>query len=205
MAYDFQTLQTEVYERGYQYLNDGGTGAARVARYINDAMHTVDAWEDWPYLAATTTGVAPMTITDLQTVMTVATIANNCTLYPRDRRDLREEFVDLTLPGIPQYFYLVNNVINVYPVSTSTTLTVDYQKVEPDLSSNTDTPLMPDRYRYCIVEYVVTRCARDESDVQGQQVAQAAGDLIVSQMTADLLKQQHQRSQDIVWMSGTDT
>lgn len=186
-------------------MNDAGTGLARVQRYLNDSMHGVDSSFDWPYKVATTTGTAPLTITDLQTIETITDIGSLNVLKPRDRRDLRQEFADLTQTGRPLYYYLVNNVINVFYANTSTVLTVDYQKVAPDMVSGSDTPLMPDRYRYCLVEYTVSRLFRDEDAVPESQAAQQAGDSIVAQMTYDLMKQQHQESQDIQWLDGSDS
>lgn len=205
MAYDFTTLQTEVFQRGLQYLNDAGTDLARVKRALNDAMHMVDQVADWPYRLTSTTGntSSGLTIADLGTILSVTDVGNDNRLTPANKADLRGWFADLTTTGVAEYFYLVNSIIYSYPVSTAT-MTVDYFKVGPDLSGGSDTPLMPDRYRYSIVEYAVSRFLREEGDYSGADAAKQAGDLIVGQMRLDLMSQQHQQAMDVVGPVGED-
>jgi hypothetical protein len=44
-----------------------------------------------------------------------------------------------------------------------------YWKFGPDLASAGDAPLMPDRFRYAIVDYAVAYGCMDRGDVQGAQ------------------------------------
>jgi hypothetical protein len=190
MALDFTALQAEVFARGLSYLNDGGAGVTQVKRWINDAMHMIDDMSDWPYLTASTTGTAPLTINDLGKIESVAHASTYQTLAQRSRGELTDTYANLTTSGIGQEFYVTGgNTINVYPADTATTLTVTYWKVAPDLVAGSDTPLMPDRFRYAIVEYALAVGLRDES-AQDAVAAQAAGDAIVARMAnwANLLQ-----------------
>lgn len=205
MAYDFATLQSDIFARGFQPLNDAGTGLAMVKRMINDSMHRIDSRFPWLYRNTTTTGAAPLTIADLGQIESVTDVAGKRTVQPADRRDLRRWYGDLTTSGTPLYYYITGGTqINLYPASTSLTLTVDYWKVAPDLSASGDAPLMPDRYRPVIIEDVVFKLARVRRDPDTAQIAQAARDEILGEMMRELLSPQLQATQDFVEMVGED-
>lgn len=182
MALDFQGLYTELYARGFDYLNDGGAGVTRAKRWINDAAHQIDDLEPWLYLQASATGPAPLTIADLGRIESVVDVANLNVLTYVDRRDVTDYVADLTTTGSPSmYFVTGGTVVTTYPLSTRT-LTVRYSKVAADMSATTDTPAMPDRFRMAIVEYAVAQAYRDVSNWDGAAQAQAAGDAIVRRM-----------------------
>lgn len=204
MAYTFQTIQDDVFARGFQPLNDAGAGLAMVKRMVNDSMHWVDGLADWPYRQATTTGVAPLTIADLGTIESVTNVPGGYTIDPADRRDLRRLYGDLTTAGVADFYYVTAGVISLYPVQAGLTLTVDYWKVGPDLSAGADTPLMPDRYRAVIVEDVAAKLGRLRRAQDMAAVSTAARDAVLQQMVAELLTTQHQWPQDFVAMAGTD-
>jgi hypothetical protein len=198
-------MQTEFWARGLADLDDGGAGVTRTTRWINDAMHVVDELCDWPYLNTTTTGTAPLTIADLRTVESVTAVGNLQQLEPVDRRDMRQYVADLTTVGTPTLYYITGGTtINVYPASTSTTLTVDYWKFGPDLSGASDAPLMPDRFRYIIVDYAVAQALRDRGDLQGAAEAQRAGDDRLQVMQRSLLSPQHQAPAGFAQLVGDD-
>lgn len=205
MALDFTALQTEVFARGLSDLNDGGTGATRVKRWIVDASHEIDGLADWPYKLASTTGTAPLTIADLDVIEAVAVVGTFTPLDPTDRRYLRVTFADLTTAGTASFYYFTGQTtITTYPVTTAT-LTVDYWKVGPDLSAGSDTPLMPDRFRMGIVHYAVASALKDRGDEAGAKSAREDGDRVVSQMMASLLVPSHQAASQWIGLVGDDS
>lgn len=134
--------------------------AIRARRWINDAMHEVDSEEEWDYLFASTTGVAPLTIADLDKVESVSDVSGLNTLMQIDREALVADVVDLTSTGVAAYWYkTAPTTIAVFPVSTAT-LTVKYIRFAPDLSATTDAPLLPDRWRPAIVEKACAKAYR---------------------------------------------
>jgi hypothetical protein len=156
MALTFAALREELFARGFEYLDDGAGGLVRAKRFINDAMHAIDDLEDWPYLNASTTGTTPLTISDLGKIESVSDRSGLVSLSQRGRGELVDQYATLATTGVAGEFYVTGgDTINVYPVNAGTTLTVTYQKVAPDLVNDSDTPLMPDRFRYAIVEYAV--------------------------------------------------
>lgn len=185
MALDFAGLQTELFSRGFQYLNDGGAELTRAKRWINDAMHDIDDMEDWPYrLGTATASGGSVTISDLGAVLSVIDGSQPLMLDAIDQSTLTERFADLTATGSPTVFYVQDAApqVQVFPASTTATLTVRYLKVSPDLSGSSDVPLMPDRFRYAIVEYAVAKAHRDKDNYDEAALAVQAGDAIVQRM-----------------------
>ncbi len=180
MAYTLSTLATEIWARGFSFLNDGGAGQTRTYRWINDAMHYVDDSERWTYLAGSTSGAAPLTISDLDGVERVT--QNEWALTATSRDVLLRQYGELTTTGTPVYFYLASpTVVSVYPVSTAS-INVTYWKVGPDLTAASDAPLMPDRYRGIIVELACAKAYRDTDDPEMAGVCQAEADRILQRM-----------------------
>lgn len=191
MALDFDALQAEVAARGGSHLTTAGGGAAadlvRLKRFINEAMWEVDRKESWDYLLTTTTGVAPLAISDLRRVESVSDVVNDIPLSQMSRRSLMDTYVDLTTLGRAAYWYRsAANTISVYPVSTAT-LTVRYFKVAPALVNGADVPLMPDEYRNIIVELALRRVYRDVSAAQDAADALAEANTLLEEMRENLI------------------
>lgn len=182
MAYTLSTLLTEFYARGFSYLNDGGTGATRATRWINDAMHSIDGEERWDYRRASTSGTPPLTISDLGELDSVVDTTNQNALAPSSAGDLVGLANNvLTGTGNPNYFYLNAGVVTVYPVATGS-ITVSYFKVRADLSSGADAPLMPDRFRPAIVERALEFAYRDQDNPEMARECAAAADRMIDRM-----------------------
>ena len=151
MAYDLAALRIELYGP-YSYLNDGGTQATRGDRWINLAYHELCEQAPWPFLETSTTGAAPLTISDLADVITV-TDTDGVVLDPIQYDPLRRIVnADISVTGTP--------VVNAYPVP-SASISVRYRKVPTDLSSGTDEPLVPSEYRDIIALGALRRAAID--------------------------------------------
>lgn len=180
MSDTFREMLTEFYARGFDYLDDSSAGEVRAKRWLNDAMHDIDEAYRWPYLEATATGAAPLTVSDLGHVRSVVTAAG----YPLMERSVGEIidwYGSLTTTGSPQFFYVsAGTVVNVFPVAT-TDVQVLYWKVQPDMSADSDEPLIPARFRGAIVEYAVAAALRDDQSPDWQ-MAQQEGDRIVARM-----------------------
>src|SRR3954471_4402598 len=139
----YADLLTEFYARGFEYLNDGSTGATRAGRWINFAYKRICREEEWPWTYADASGAPPLTISDLRSVLSVTDSTNDNPLQRVDRRDLVEMYPDLPDTGTPEYFYRDSQTsIKVYPANTSISLSVRYCKAPADLTG-TDTPIVP--------------------------------------------------------------
>lgn len=174
MPLDFRGLLTEFYARGTDYLDDGDAGEVRAKRWINDAMHHVNGLEAWPFLEASASGAAPLTITDLGSVESVVDTDNKVVLVQRSGREVREADPGSYVTGSPAWFVVeAGTTISTWPTST-VNLSVMYSKVAPDLVADSDEPLMPDRFRSCLVDLAVAAALRDDQSPDWT-VAQQAG------------------------------
>ena len=189
---NFNEMLTEFYARGFDYLHDNGAGTTRAKRWINQAYMDIVEADDWPWAQSSTTGVAPITISDLGTVESATNDTAGAPLVFIDRRSLLDSYTDLTVVGSATYAYLTNGTtVNSYPVSTDS-LTVRYWKIPVELSSLTDSPLFPARYHYAIIDYACGRAYMDSDNPEMAQAARADGNALVQMMRERLLYQQHQ-------------
>ena len=162
---NFGELLTEFYANGFDYLSDGGAGETRAKRFINQSYQELCAYDDWPFLEATATGTAPLTVSDMRKPLYVVDTANfNRTLWEVDQATLTDG-ADLTATGgWPHYYYLTGGTtVNIYPTATDS-LTVRYIKTPTDLSADTDTPVVPAPYHDIIVLGAVRRALLDDTD-----------------------------------------
>lgn len=179
-------MQTEAAGRGFDYLLDGGAQQTRLKRWINDANHRINNVRPWTFLDVTTSGAAPIAITNLNRLERVVSAVDvNSPLTALPRAQLADMTGSLAITGAPVYFYLTASVsgvtVNVYPVSTAT-LTVDYQKVDTDMVASGDVPSMPDRFRPAIVDLAVAAALKDKSNWSEAQAAEQSAFALVDQM-----------------------
>ena len=188
----FAELQTEFYARGFDYLEDGGPGETRAKRWLNQAYREICEMDDWPFLATSTTGTAPLTISDVQTVESLTNQTQERMIPFVDRRTLVENYPDLTRTGSAEFAYFDDvDTINTYPVSTDV-LAVRYWRVVSDLSDDSDQPVIPARYQYAIVDYACSRAYMDSDNPEMAAIVRAEGDRLVQMMRERLLLQQVQ-------------
>lgn len=160
MGQTFGEMQTELYARGFDFLEDDATGVTRAKRWLNEAYKELCDLADWPFTAATTTQAPPYTFTNLKNIETVYDTVTDLTLYGATRQNLTWWFGDLTQTGNAQYWYLDGEVLRVYPVSTNS-LSIRYQSVPADLTLDANEPVVPDRFRYLIVDGAVIKGYKD--------------------------------------------
>ena len=190
MALDFTALQAEVFARGFDFLNDAGTGLVRAKRWINEAMHEVNSMEKWDYTYATSAGVAPLTIADLRLVEDVSLTVGGATLVGQDRAMLEAVYGTLTTntASTPVFWFRsAPTIVTDYPLNTSLSISVRYWKFGPDLSAGADVPLMPDRFRQVIVEKAVAKAFRDSNDPNAANDCLAEAGRILDVMRAELV------------------
>ena len=189
---NFGELRYEVAQRGFSYLLDDNASESRLKRWVNLAYTEIVESDDWPFLRTTTTGTAPLTISDLGTVANVYDTTHENVLIWRDERDLIDLFWNIGDTGTARYFYFTSpTTIAVYPADAVSSLRVTYWKIPTELSADTDEPLLPARYHHAIVEYAVAHAYLDNDNPAAAQVARAEGDRLVQMMRERLLLPQH--------------
>lgn len=150
------TAEAELQARGYNRFS-----TSRLDSWLNSAKNRFEDYTDWPWLKTTTTGTAPLTISDLRRVLSVV---DSSAKLPVEQvaADAIIEFAsaDLTLAGSPSGWYLSSDtVLTTFPVGTGS-LSVRYLKFSPELSLGADTPLIPARYRTAWVDLAEVEALR---------------------------------------------
>ena len=164
---------------------------SRLGNYVNNGYSDICEAEDWPFLEATTSGAAPLTISDLRTIESVIDTTTSIKLRPMDRRNITDFDVDLTTSGSAFLYYITGgDVVNTYPYSTDT-LSVNYWNVPDDLSGDTDEPVVPDRFRSLIVDAAVVYAYEDDDESNQADAANARYQSRLEQMKQSLMRQQH--------------
>ncbi len=185
---DFTTLQTEVFDRGHNDLNDGGTGTVRAKRWINESIHEINAVAAWPYLRTSTSGPAPLTVSTVRRVLAVTNNTADENLAYVDKALLERVFPDTPDTGTPSLWYFnTPTQIAVYPADTASTFEVLYVKVGADLVAGADVPDMPTRYQGLIVDLAAYRAYLQKDNPEIAQNLRAHVDRMLGQMRADLL------------------
>lgn len=177
------TLRLELKSRlngvNQKFLSD-----SRCNTFINRAYHSICEAEDWPWLRTTTSGSAPLTISDLRSIFTVVDSTKDAPLTGIDERTLIEHLdADLTTTGTPDYYYrTADSTLAVYPANTSHTLKVTYLKVPTDLSADADTPVIPARYHIAIVDGAECHARKDNGSYEAVAACEAAFERAIQRM-----------------------
>ena len=198
---DFSTLRQRVADRGFDYLSQTKRG-----ELINQGYHWLCEQHAWPFLRTTTTGTAPLSISDLRHVLYVVDSTNDQELYGEDERTIRDNDPDLAQTGNPQAWYLTSGpTLNVWPPNTSSSLTVVYLEVPTDLSSDSDTPVIPTRYHPHIVDAAVVEAYRDSDNAEAAEALLASLYVKVGHMVNTLMTPNYQNPDTLVTTAGYST
>jgi hypothetical protein len=95
----------ELKARGFDYLSD-----ARATIMLNNAKNAFEDEFDWPWLETTTTGVAPLTISDLGAVLYVVDTTDGSELQGIDARDVVDVDTNVSTAGVPTSWWLDGTV-----------------------------------------------------------------------------------------------
>lgn len=188
----FDGLRDELSARGYSHLS-----SARLGSLINRAYHRLNMTATWPYREDSAQGAAPLSIPTLGEVEAVSDETNEVPLEGIGYADLVEWGCDLGETGAPQYWYRSmpagEPVVNVWPSSSSVTIGVQFWSVPPEMSADSDEPLVPERYHMLIVDLAQQMAERERGNFQAASLLQQDVDRQIQEMKTDLLAQQAPR------------
>lgn len=152
------TARSELQSRGFDYLS-----TSRCTILLNRAKNALEDFYPWPWLEATTTGTAPLTVSDLKQVLYVVDTTADRELVGFDRRTVRDLDSKLDDTGTPEFWWLSGETsLKVWPLNTTDSLSVDYIKFSAELSADSDTPLIPVRYHPVWVDFAVVEAYKDQ-------------------------------------------
>ncbi len=186
-ALTFATMLTAVRTRLGNPATDGFYSDAQIGDMVNEGLQVVASEADWPWQRATTTfstvsGTATYDPTAASGWMKTRALCINGydSMQERHLQEIREW--DTATTGVPIYWCLDNELINLRPVPNAVfTVIHDYMKIEPELTSTAE-PLMPAQFRWSIVEYATYLALLRAGNSAGAGGAKAAFDTWLSKM-----------------------
>jgi hypothetical protein len=192
----FLELQTEFYARGFSYLNEDAAGRTRAKAWLNEGyLEDICADEPWDFLRTSTSSVAPLTISDLDTIISVVNTTHDYPLTAAEAGQLDDAYYDLTLTGSPLVYYFTGDTaLDVFPANTTDTIQVRYYKVPTELSADGDTPLVPTRWHGLIVDFAAIRAYIDSDNFEAAQWLEARANRRLDKMrAAQMVRDPHPR------------
>lgn len=195
MADTFATMKTELVARGYDYLS-----TTRQGSFINRAYNMICDEYAWPFLEKEILAqTAPVTIADLREILYVADARTGTELYGEDQRLISAADPGRTSTGTGECWYLTGGtVLNLHPADTSASLTIRYTQVPAELSADSDTPLIPQRYRYLIVHGAVYLALLDDDEYDSALALKQLFDYEVGRMRDRLSTQNRQNPESMI-------
>lgn len=191
---DLSAARDELRARGFDGLTDG-----RVNGFLNAGKNALEDVAPWPWLDASTSGTAPLTISDLKQILHVWMVSSNWSLQGAERGWLRDTYgPDLTLTGTASsssWWYLTGlTTLSVFPADTSSTFNVDYLRFSPELSADADEPLFPARLHPIWIDLAVVEAYLDSDEPQMAQMLRAKVDMRLDQEMGVFLARNRQNS-----------
>lgn len=185
---DFSQLLDDVYGHGLDYLADTAEDEERAKRWINQAYAEVCATARYPFLEASTSGSAPLAITNLDTIISVQEATTLRYLQETTEAALTAQVGDLTTTGSPTQWYLTSgSTVTTYPYYTGS-ITVRYWKTPTALDNGSDTPIIPTAYHDVITLGALRRAAIDNQSFDTAAAYRQEWDSRVDDMRANLIR-----------------
>lgn len=188
-------LVQEVIARGYDYVEP-----SRIATFVERSYQAISARYMWPWREATTSGTAPLEISDLAQVLSVSDTTQEYMLRGVDRRWLTRFYPKLSETGIPLYWYLEDQTFKVFPAS-SDNIVIRYVRVVPKLAES-DEPLIPPEWQYLIVDGAVVYCLKDDDERQEARELKADVDREVATEMMPALISRNSQTDELITRTG---
>jgi hypothetical protein len=193
-------LRTELSARGFDYVNP----TTRLDAWLNRAYLECAEEEAWPWLEASTSGTAPVSVTDLRTVESVINTTQDYKLRPLDRRNITDYDSDLATAGTPSFYYITSgNTVAVYPANTTDTIEVRYWKVAPELDEDSESPLLPERFHLILVDRAAAFAYVDSDNFEAARSSLELYQDGLNRMRDSLLSQQWDEPDDMIAVYGS--
>lgn len=144
------TIRTEVKARGHEEVS-----STFLDSWINQSYQDIADRYPWPDLVTSITETdGTVTVADLGHVLEVTNNTTVTKMQYIDWRDLTDTDPALTDTGEPMFWYIpdaATPVVTIYPLKAHS-ITVKYAKIPTDLVGDSDTPLLPTRFHWLLVQ-----------------------------------------------------
>lgn len=163
-------LRAAVLARMGKPSTDARLDSTALNRCINDALHAIEVLDDWAWLEAAadiTTVNATSAYTPTAGWMRTIDLRINGRV-PIARRDIEDVDLLLGASGDPVFYAIFAEQIVVAPVPTGVlTIKHRYIKAEPDLASDSDSPLIPASWQSAVISLAAVYAYRIVKDDKG--------------------------------------
>lgn len=156
--------------------------AADVDGLINEALHLVETAHPagWPWLRrtqtfTTTASVSTYSLSSIDTTYTIMKVLDVKSAYQTYYQALElmspqeadRTFASTTGTDIPQFYFVEGQTLHLYPTPSGAYTTVVRSVIsEPDLSSDTASPLMPSAFHTAIIAAGIVLYYEELQDTQ---------------------------------------
>lgn len=171
MPTQLQNLRSKVRSRLGRASTDGFLTDSKLTTMVNEALQSYSVEGDWEFLEAVETIATSATQTYTPNSNSRGTIA----LHDWDGDPLKRVPInELLMMGDAASDYVrlfanVSDIIYLFPTPNGSlgNLTHVYASTEPELSGDTDTPLLPTPYDPVVVNHVCYQACLAEGDLKG--------------------------------------
>jgi hypothetical protein len=192
--------QEEFANRGVDYLSTD-----RRTFFLNYAKNVFEDAYVFPWLEAVATGASPKTITDLKQILYVRDSSNDTELLGLPAAQIIVDGIDLAEIGRPTNWWLDGEeIVTVWPVSTSAVLEIRYVKESPELVDPTDAPLIPARYHQTWVDIAMIQAYKDSDNFAAASALQQIVNLDLSQIISRYVSRNRQNPEYQTIRAGSD-
>lgn len=208
MTYQLSTVRTRIQQK----LDNTSFDSAKLNQFINDGQREILNTNRFPFMeseATATTANGSDAITynpvpsDLQQVLSVRVYLPDTKAVTLEMKEY--EYVDtlypnpdLTDPGFPQFTYIFNNTLKVFPRADATyTLKVKYLKRPAELVNDADVPAIPEEFGELLVLAGYKRALEHEDNFDQAQIVQQTIDEQRMQLVARLGLRHHAKTRFI--------
>jgi hypothetical protein len=178
---EFLDLINEVKARGFDEVGDD-----RIKQWLNRAYARICDRQVWPFCVTSTSGTAPLTISDLRSVYAVRDSGQEMNLEYADIRDIRVLDPGEDATGGAVCWYQSGEAIAIYPASGAT-ISVDYVQTPADLVADGDEPVLPARYHLLVVDAAVCEAYKDSDNLEAWQILRGDVEEQIVEMEAAIL------------------
>lgn len=190
-------LRQEVYARGFDDL-DNEEGEPRVNRWINQSAREIYDYAPWPFLEGTVSDTAPLVISQLGHVLSLADETAGRQIGYIDRAEIAAIDPDFNEEGAATNWYREGDTIKVWPADEESTFLVRYVLAPEDLSEDAETPLVPAPYQDLIVDGAVVRAYKNRDNFEAAQFVRQEWERGIKQMAHALLRPNYDNARSVI-------
>ena len=196
-----QQIIDELASYGFEDIAD-----AEKVRIINDVIQDVCSRDPWPFLATETTAATVDSagkvggITDLGSILFIVDTTSGMALrWMRWDEFTRRFALQLTQAGDPYIYFFKGDDLYVYPIDTTPTLRIGYQKIPATVVQNDNEAAIaiPARHHWLIVEGCLTKLFAIDDDLENASAHKSMFDERMITMRQDLFKLQWDEADSI--------